>query len=286
MFAGKTADISGFNFTHYAYQSLQFGFFKYKKQTGNNTLLYGGGISLVSGAGYNNLSIPKGSLYTSPQGDSISLDAKVSSKAVNPTSMITDINGLGASINAFIAFRFINKDELRFQVADLGAVDWFKNTSEFNINKQISYTGENVSVINGKTSITNYYMAFDSIAGQAGNTSTGGHFISALPFQLRILYTKNLSSSLSMTGGIEYIHDNMQIPEIDASVHKSFFKTNLSARIGFCLFGYAKYGITAGLDYAFSERLSVSIGTQHFEGLLPLSATFGQGYFANLKWEI
>jgi len=286
MFAGQTADISGFNFTHYAYQSLQFGFFKYKKQTGNHTLLYGGGVSLVSGAGYNSLSIPKGALYTSPTGDSISLDAKLSSKAANPTSMITDVNGLGASINGFIAMRFDNQDELRFQLADIGFVDWFKNISQFSINKQISYTGERVSVINGKASFTQYYLAFDTIANQAGNSSSGGSFVTALPFQLRLLYTKNLSSSLTLTGGLEYIHDNMQIPELDFSAKRTMLQNRLSGRLGFSLFGYSTYGITAGLDYTINKYFTVTIGTQHFEGLIPLTGTFGQGYYANIKYSL
>jgi len=284
MFAGQTADISGFNFTHYAYQSLQFGFFKYKTQAGNNTLLYGGGISIVSGAGYNSFSIPKGTLYTSPQGDSLSVDAKVSSKAVSSASMITDINGVGASINGFVAMRFSNNDELRFQMADLGFVDWFKNTSQFNINKQISYTGEKVSVINGKTTFTQYYLAFDTIANQVGNSSTGGSFISGLPFQLRLMYTKDLSSSLELTGGLEYIHDNMQIPEFDFSVRKTMLQKRLSARLGLSLFGYGTYGITAGVEYNLTKNLNLTIGTQHFEGLFPVSGTFGQGYYASLKY--
>ena len=284
MFAGKTADISGFDFTHYAYQSLQFGFFKNKTQSGNHTLLYGGGVSIVSGAGYNSFSIAKGTLYTSPQGDSISLDAKASSKAVSSSSMLTDVNGLGASINGFISLKFANQDELRFQVADLGFVDWFKNTNQFSINKQISYTGEKVSVINGKTTYTQYYLAFDTIANQVGNSSAGGSFVTTLPFQIRLMYTKNLSSSLTLTGGLEYIHDNMQIPELDFSIKKLMMQNRLSARLGFSLFGYSTYGITAGLGFRITNNFDLTIGTQHFEGLIPIAGTFGQGYYASLRY--
>ena len=198
--------------------------------------------------------------------------------------MITDVNGLGASINGFIAIRLANDDELRFQVSDLGFVDWFKNINQFSINRQISYTGEKVSVINGKTSFTQYYLAFDTIAKQAGNSSSGGSFISALPFQLRMTYTKNFSSTLSLTGGLEYVHDNMQIPELDFSVKKTMLQNRLGVSVGFSLFGYSTYGITAGLDYIINKNFGITIGTQHFEGLIPLSGTFGQGYYATLKY--
>ncbi len=282
-FAGQTADVSGLKFSHYAYQSLQFGFYTFKKKMDKSLLFYGGGLALVSGSGYNNLFISKGSLYTSPTGDSLSLNANVSSKSVNSANMISDVNGLGASINGFVGIRFPVKDELRFQIADLGFVDWFKNTGSFNINRQFNYTGEKVSIINGKASYTNYYLTLDTIATQAGHPPVGGNFVSGLPFQIRVNYTKYLGSDLSLSGGIEYINDNMKIPELDISAKKYLTNNKLALCVGVSLFGYSNYGITAGIEYKLRNRFLIMLGTQHLEGVIHDYGILGQGYFANLK---
>lgn len=285
-FAGQTAAIGGLSYAHYAYQSLQFGFYKNASQKRRTEMLYGGGVALVSGSGYNNLNISKASLYTSYSGDSLSLLAQVSSKSVNTANLFSDINGIGASLNGFLAFKFNNKDELRFQVSDLGFVSWFKNTGRFNFNRQFNYTGEKVSIINGKVSYTNYYLTLDTLATQAGHPPAGGTFVSGLPFQIRLNYTRYLNSTMYLTGGIEYINDNMTIPEIDIAAKRYFNTERFAFHLGFSLFGYSNYGIIAGVEYKMNSKLTIMALTQHLEGFVLNSGTLGQGLFAKLRWTI
>lgn len=292
-FSGNTANVSGFNFSNYAYQSLQFGFLKGKRSHFSSALLYGGGISIVSGAGYGSLSIPNGSLYTSPTGDSLSVNARVGSKSVNAQDLITDVNGMGLSLNGFVSYLFARSSNLTFQVEDLGAINWFKNTSQFSFNKQISYTGEKVSIINGKVSLSKYYLTLDSIATQNGYSSSGGSFTTMLPFQLRLLYTKYVDERWILNTGAEYIHDNMKIPEISFWAERGFMKRYVepltyvfSIRCGLTAFGYSNYGIIAGLEFNILRKIKLNIGTEHLEGLSSIPQAHGESYYASLKWAI
>jgi hypothetical protein len=280
-FAGQTAMLSMSGFNENAYQSIQFGFYQSVKKTQYTNLVLGGGISLVLGAGYTQIDVQRGSLFTSQDGDSLALDAKFNYKSVGSTNLITNVNGIGASFNLFGAYQFKNKDVLRFQVADLGFVNWYHNTSSLQADQKISYTGLKISSDSGVFRVNSPSRFYDSVTGKFTNGKTTNSFVQGLPFQVRLAYVKFIDSTLSITASAEYIYDNMPVPELSLSVKKVFGR--LSGRLGVSGFGYGTYGIILGAEYHFSKNISVLLGTQHIEGLV-LQESNGQGYFASLKW--
>jgi hypothetical protein len=282
-FAGRSAVLDGLKADQQSYESVQFGFFRYFEPKNGRNIVWGGGVSLLGGRGYTHITIPKGSFYTAPAGDSIVLDANIHSEIVNGQTNIIGLNGLGAAINTFFACRFANNNILRFQVSDFGLMYWFNHTG-FDVNQKFTFTGADINANNGQFTISDYNLFFDSLAKRYNGEFNNGAMLKFLPFQVRVMYTENLSKSLSLTEALEYFNDNIHLPELSISASNQFSK-KISARLGFSLLGYGNFGVTAGAEINVFKNVWLTIGSQHFEGLLFPDA-HGEGYYAGLKWNL
>jgi hypothetical protein len=281
-FAGKTAILDGTKNYIQSYYSLQFGFFKHKLVKKDHNFMYGGGFSLDMGESINQVDVKKGSFYTSPAADTIIFDADLTSMRNTRHYGLFSVGGIGASINAFCAYSFQNKNELRFQVEDLGAIYWF-DPVHFNVNQKIVFTGANLNTANDQISFSGYNFFIDSLAKKYQDSTTKKPEVKALPFQIRLMYIQNLNSHLTLTGTLEYIYDLVQRPEISLSAENRFSKS-FAVRAGFSLLGYGTYGITAGCSLKINKNLNIIVGSQHFEGLPFIPRSHGQGAYATIQW--
>lgn len=140
-FAGQTANLDFTGLRYQRFQQFSIGFFE------KNTLSFVQ-LGLVNGNQMIDLNMNESSLYTAPEGESITLDADgvLRLSDTTQTSGIA-VNGIGASINfeVNIPIKFNNRPSkpsyIRFGGRQLGAIQWNKNTLQYNVDSTYNYSG-------------------------------------------------------------------------------------------------------------------------------------------------
>ena len=269
-FRGQTADFSNFSIQDLQYQQFQFGFiYKY----------FGAGLSVYNGQSFQNLRVPKASMYTSSGGDYLDFNLAYN-RAVSDQRIRGPItsNGIGAGLDLF--FRLPVKTgsghagDLFLEVSDLGFIRWNSHTSMYRNDTAFHFDGfeiKNAAQL-GDTSI--HYSAQSLLHvvpyRQAALTTY-------LPATMDLRYV-TAGIRYQFIWGLRYKYNAGYLPYEYVQI-KYHFNPHLSIIAGIGYGGYAHLQTPIGVQASFRHDFSFQAGSTNLAGYLAPAMTGSQGLF-------
>ena len=277
-FAGKTANLSGSNFSLLQYQQLQLGIFSHQK---NNSKI-GSSISLLNGRNYLSWDINQLTIHTDELGEQIDVNAVITkhqSDTLNNT-----YKGLGLSL-AFYYEKELNLSHLnenfkgwfRFEVSDIGFINWNKNAITSSIDTVFEYKGfqiENLLKINDSI-----FNELDSIRDNS-NFSKKESFQTILPANLNITFAQSYKKHTLVVGAIHRIPANFNTYVYLQESYKLNDRYSIFGLIGYGGYGKTNIGIGGYLNYS---TFKLKIGSNNIEGLIVRNYSAGTNIYLSAK---
>ncbi len=280
-FAGKTADFNGFNLNLIRYQQLQIGLFSSKL---DSAARWGIGISLLKGEQYASIFAKKAELFTSEDGQYIDFNTSIQA-AQSDTSKkgMAAFNGIGASIDIYFEAPFktkIGDSKLTFSVADIGLIQFNRNTLYMNQDSLFNYSGFNVTSIYDLQDSTFSGFSQDSIINGIAPFKKQKINVT-LPSTLNLVYSTCLSPKFTLSEGIRYVFNGNYNLLFYIKGNYSFNKKiALSATVGHGGYGNMCYGI--GIYANIAKGFMIYAGSNNLEGFIMPNKTAGQGAYISL----
>lgn len=281
-YAGKTADLSGFNMTLLRYQQVQIGLFSSKY---DSAARWGIGLSFLKGEQYASVFAKTAELYTSEDGSYIDFNTSMeAAKSDTSKKGIGAFNGFGASVDIYFEAPFktrLGNSKLRVSVSDIGLINFNKNTLYLKQDSLFHYSGFNINSI---------YDLQDSTL--ANNTSQDSVMNSVAPFKkrsvsvtipaiLNLSYETRFSENFELIEGIRYMFN----ANYDLMV---FLKGNfyfsprfmLSATLSYG--GYSTFNYGIGVFADLGKGFVMYAGSNNIEGFIVPKKTTAQGAYVSL----
>ncbi|HEX8549096.1 MAG TPA: DUF5723 family protein [Cytophagaceae bacterium] len=276
-FEDKHAEIGNTSVRYFNYQSLSLGL---HKQIEGKNLIVGGGVSLVRGGSFQDLTIKRGDFYTAPGGDFIEFDTEISmSYSSKDARALPKSNGIGAGLNFSLA-TFTEKSSLNFEIKDFGFISW--NGIE-NYRGDAAYRFEGIRVKNIFQANDSIFTGLnpDSLSAQLGIKKSSEKMTTTLPTQFRMNYTHLVSEKFTIGTGINYLLSPAYIPRIYLKPIYNF-NNNLSIIPTIAYGGFGGLDFELGVVKSFNDKFLVSANIFYLEYLLASKSSSGHGFNLNM----
>ena len=239
-------------------------------------------LGLVKGREHQTISIPDGKLYTSPSGDSVSVDI-ISSSIIKQQDSFKDTkaHGWGLSVSLNIYYYPDNKNTFLFEIEDAGFVKW--KDASLNYSEGIyEFGGADINLFTGQSAEN--LLNTDTLNSILSSETQQGNYSTSLPLRIRLGYNKQISSLLDINLGISW-HLSSGRPLLYTSVPVSLpydFKIIPYFSAG----GYTRFDVGAGLQKSLFDSFIIGADTWYLESLINAKGTTSQGARFYLKYQL
>ena len=293
MYAGDTALLANTELSSVTYQQILIGMAGKNK----NNSLWGVGASFLKGQSYFHTHLERANLYTSPTGEFIDLDLKMS-MVQSDTAQNTwnTMNGWGFSTDLFyeIPYDLLGTEPdsanssgwtgyLRMEINDLGFINWNNNTMNYLSDTSYHFEGiyfDNVLELNDSV----LSRMTDSVADTYLPSVRNGSFTSLLPTWLHFsMYQENAAGySLSMGAYMRLLANYS--PGVCMKVGRTFNeKYKLSGLVEFGGYGKINLGWDLTADW---NGFKMALGTRNMLAWIIPEYTRGNSLYISLTKEL
>ncbi len=258
MMAGRTAEISPFNFDYSNYYQLKAGYMK-SIRSGLGSLFISSALSLNFGKDYQEINIENASLFTALDGTYIDLNWTMNSFHAETLNQAL-INGFGPSLD--LSFDLEHAGYWHLDLQDVGFIRWFANAASFRADTAIHWEGLALDNPFSAHAISTNFTQIDSVISLAGAHKTYGAKTIFIPWQMNVAYRNSIGNqSFFVQGGINYLHLPAYFPLFFIAGRKTFLNQKIAAEISISYGGFRTFD--SGLRLAFSDRkrLQIAAGT-------------------------
>jgi len=275
-YLGDTLDLSYTHFQYLHFQKYEVGF--YDKRT-QSYVRFG----LLTGNRSINYQLGKSLFHTASDGSSI--DAQLFGEGFNTDSVsgYFDVNGYGASIEINHNFIF-NKDPknqqvVNFNLSNIGAIRWSKNTSYQIIDSAFNFNG---LPYNNLTNFEDYTTddLLDTLGVSVGQTTR----VEALPIRISIQKIPNRLNTAKFQSilGFKAILLPDYRPLIYGGVYyKPIDNLGLSTRLIYGGFSGLKMGLTA--NFWSGNKFYIGVGTNDLVGIISEQHGYGKSFSLSIQ---
>lgn len=197
MFAGKTADLSGFSLNYTDYQKIKFGLFR--RFLAHNNLTFFSAISIVNGVNNYSIRFNDAHISTSEDGEYLNLDANYDYRSTKAADSTGNGRGIGFSTDFMLSYRFVKSQiTISLTLEDAGTVYWNDQSTLVNHDTSISYTGVDITSLFDLGSANFNSFSIDSLKKQFYySQAKKGEYKTSLP------------RKISFEMDIPFLHNNL-----------------------------------------------------------------------------
>ena len=283
LYAGKTADLNGFNLNLIRYQQFQIGLFSTKL---DSNARWGISLSFLKGEQYYSILARRALLYTSPDAQFIDFNTEIEMAQSNPSKKgLNAANGFGVGMDIYFEAPFkssIGNSKLTVSVSDIGLIRYNDQSVYRKQDSMFHYTGFRIKSIFDLQDSIFLNTSQDSIRNKI-LPYTQRSVTVTLPSTLNLSIETTLNRYFHLTEGIRYIFNANY--KLLAYVKGNFYFNKsfmTSATIGYGGYGGVSYGI--GLGANLGSGFSIYAGSNNIEGYIAPSKTAGRAaYFSIIK---
>lgn len=264
------------------YQQLTLGFVKTNKKQHR----YGAGISLINGEQLLSVDVKRGNLYTALDGTNLTaeLDAMVLQSDTAQSGFATS-NGLGLAAEGFYEMNLSSDSanhttKLRFEVRDLGMVQWSANTLRYTIDSVYSFNG---LVINSLRDVEDSVLnaRIDSISDGLRWKTRSGARTTKLPARFRIVGLHTVGQH-TVEGGFEFwAWANHRGYAWISETWKPSKTWAVGGTLAYGGYGTVAVGVHAALHL---NNFSILAGTRNLEGQVLPGQIGGMSAYTHLRF--
>ncbi len=270
-FAGKSANLSDFNFNYLAYEEIKIGLEKDFKNK-----WFSAQISYLSGSRYQKMRIKDASLFTSEDGDSLNFTGDL--------DILTDgeikrqpatFRGNGAAINLDFSYTPSGTQNiLNLSIHDLGFIKW-KDIDHYQSNTNLAFEGQIITdLISFQDSLINNFYG-DSIPAILNADYNQGNTSKTLPTLFYTSYTQQLSNRIFATLAIKYRMNANYIPRISLSLPCEL-PWHIVAKPIIAYGGYNTFDFGFAASALIAKKFIAGFETFYFEDAIAPRNTTGQ----------
>lgn len=201
-YAGKTAQLSPFNFESLSYQQAELGLVFTHFAGGAE---FGAGLSFLAGQSYLAMQLPSAGLYTSPTGESITINADALLMQSDTSAQGRNgINGAGGSLDLYfmVPYKLGGKNSsISIGLSDLGFIRWNNSSLQYRKDTTYTYNGVSINSLNDIKNLSFHSLAADSLQNRYFPYKKGG-FYSAIPAVLELKSVTQFSSAFHLELGL------------------------------------------------------------------------------------
>jgi len=264
-FAGKMADFSNTAFVSNSWQSFGLGIYKISPLQNNSCLLYGISLNFINAGSLNKLSISRGSLLTSEDGDSVSLLSTFDlNESKNGKFLGMRSAGSGVGIDAFFKLKFNKQHFIEFSIFDIGLVN-FKMRKLY-IDTLLEFYG--VDLLNGQK-FDNSIIPVQLFDTLFNNNEAFQNSLQMLIFSFKLNYRYNFSNKLAISASIFSLTDNFLNPAVSAAVLYSPLRF-LELSMGAINDNFNHNGAVFSINFKL-KNTQLKISSYHAQQILPNS---------------
>lgn len=282
-YLGKTANLNQFSINFLRYQQLQVGIYSPAK---DSMASWGVGLSFIKGEEYLSLLANRAELFTSSDGQSMSLDTEILTVQSDTANKgLTAFNGYGASLDLFFEAPFdtrIGISKIKISVSDIGSIYYNNKTIVRRQDSILTYTGVDIANVSGLQDTTLESWVKDSIIEAVVPYKQDSYAVT-LPAVLNLSFNTMLNEKISISEGVQYIFNANY--KVLFYAKGSFYinpKLLLSTTLGYG--GYGNFNCGVNISAMLAKRFILYIGSNNIEGfILPKKASGQAGYISLIK---
>jgi len=279
-FAGKTADLSGFDLNFISYQKFRFGL---KKDFGSLKIF--ASLAMVKGQNNYSAEFQNAKIFTEQTGEYVDFDLSYnyfSSDTAN--SGIGVFNGLGYATDIYCSYTLkLNNKDIRFFLFldDFGRIDWNEKSLIVRNDTSFTYSGEEIQSVLDLGPADFSQFSKDSLKEDFYySKSKSGTYQTALPGKIAFSGSFLISDLMLCSPGMYYrCFSNMPLPYFYIS-NKRYFG-NPCGRYCALVFqpGYGGYcGFQFGLGFELLyNRIHFKISSSNVAGFIFPEKTYSEG---------
>ncbi|MEO5570972.1 MAG: DUF5723 family protein [Bacteroidia bacterium] len=280
-FAGKTADISNFNYRSVQYLQLQYGMIS---EINNDGEIFGCmvAVSALNGQDLLEIKTNEGSFYTEENGEYVDMNLFLEAKQSDTSNTsFWSSSGIGASADFEVHYGEENKYNIRFSASDIGFIAWNKKSTTFEVDT--NYHFEGVVVENLFDSLFLDVKSEQDFKDGFKENKQAKSFTTMLPFRLNLSYEFTIiPDKLTEAIGVQYIFNSDYTPLVFASCDY-LFNRKTQAGIYLQYGGYGGFHAGIHFDKDFGKGFILSLGSAYLDGYIAPSSSAGQGAYAGIK---
>jgi hypothetical protein len=281
-YAGKTADFNGFNMTLLRYQQIQLGLFSSKL---DSAARWGIGISFLKGEQYASIFAKKAELFTSEDGQYVTFNTSISAAQSDTAQKgIGAFNGYGASVDIYFEAPFftpLGNSKLRVSVADIGLINFNKNTLYMNQDSLYEWGGFRVtSILDLKDSTISDDTSQDSIITSIAPFKKQKVSVT-LPAVLNLSFETRFSPSFELEEGIYYVF-NANYSLLAYLKGNFYFSDRFRVSATMSYGGYSTFNYGIGIYANLGKGFNLYAGSNNIEGFIVPAKTTAQGAYISL----
>lgn len=281
-YAGQTAQMGDFALNYLRYQQLRFGWSRNGNATHGG---YGFGISLLSGEQNRSAKMSVADLYTAADGTFLDLQVamEIDRSDTTHTGYFAQ-NGMGFSTDLFYEMPYTcwnRPGKIRFDVKDLGFIQWNSNSMHHSVDSSYHYEGMEVNDLFNMDS-TVFPSSIENVIDR--NTSFSRRkYARAIPGALDIHTKSFYGKQLAFEKGITWRFNTNAKMYYYAKFH-FLMGRNKNIDIAYVL-GYGGYGrFNSGLDLSadIGKHYSFQFMNYYLFSDVTAQSTIGMGVFMKL----
>ena len=267
-----SVDIGEFVYSNQAWQKIGFGLF-------NKSTLSGFTLSLVAGQSFQSLTIDDARFFTSPAGDSLTLNVDgVYARSDANRKGLANGSGLGACVDFDWNVPLADKSALMsFSARNLGLVAWNRKTETREMNTAFQWNGLDVTNwLSGATDTLELPSWVDTV--QAPGTMN--EELRLLPASFYFRYMKRITKGSYIESGFSYFPNRVALPMVYVGMmHMLNAHFSVGERISYG--GYGNFAVGIELQWLSRNSWFVRVGSAQLEGWLSPMAR-GRNVFLNV----
>jgi hypothetical protein len=283
-YAGKTADLSDFEFNSYNYRQFTAGMGKDFVRP-HSKIYVGAAVNVVQGVRFNKIKSGHTTLYTQPDGEYLDGDFDVTIQRDDSASAkFLPSDGTGFSGDLFFSFESETGNIFSAAFEDFGNIRWNKYSSTVRIDTSFSYSGIDVSDLFIFNDSVSTQMTVDSTYYQNFLTNRKKERVTTqLPFSVRFAYMhpfKNIH--LDVTAGVGLLLYTNATPNYFASGNYHLNKKNeIALMVSYG--GFAKFNAGISVAHHFAHGFSVHAGSNYISSMINYNKGTSQGAFVSFE---
>ncbi|MBL0104031.1 MAG: hypothetical protein IPP51_09940 [Bacteroidetes bacterium] len=279
-YAKKTADLSDFLFRQLNYQQATFTFGHWFRHE-TNIIEWWGGFGINKGQKYLLIEAPRATVFTSEFGDYIDLDANLHiHRSDSVKNNITDVNGLGGTMQFGFKWTDSKKRLLRVQASNIGFISWNSKSSFVTADTAFRFEGVDISeLFNFADTVESSINLDSSLVQPYLKNRTYLAETTWLPATIQVSYSIPVKKKWTMETGLSQTF-NAESKLLIYQLHTYTITSNHTAALKLRYGGYSGFHI--GLSYQYSRQgWRLRIGSDYVDALF-LKNGRAQGAFVSL----
>ena len=278
-FENMTAEFAPSDLFNITYNQFLLGVSR-QYRSGEHRFVFGAEVSATAGAGFQQISVTRGTLFTATDGEYVDLDVAFSSRFSDTArggSFV--VNGGGLGLNLMLAH--YSPFEMTVAIQDIGFIGWSKNSLSLSADTTVHFEGFDANQFFEQPD--SFFIGIeDSLRQIIGLDESMGTTRSGLPGRMTISVGHHVFGARGhVAGGVSFpISSLMPIRPLVFAKGTVLFRSRFSAG---CTLSYGGYGdFNVGLEggAVIKQRLAIVIGAPSVPGLILPGSLTSSGLWA------